>query len=99
MSVIRNLIDARFIKQGTWVGLDNSSRAIIERFVVEEFSQTGDVIATDVRTMSRVRFQEHMIAEIDGMRLDRFLQQADLNKDGLKITGMKRRGRKPRVRT
>ena len=98
MSVIQNLIEARFIKPGTWIGVNTNSRTILQRYVVDELRNNGEIVATDVQTMNKIRLRGEVIAEIDGMRLDRFLQQADLNNDGLKITGIKRRGRKPRNR-
>ena len=98
MTIIDNLIKGQFIKPGTWIGVDTNNRQVLYRYVVDDISVSGEITATDVRTMSRLRIRHDIITEVDGMRLDRFLQQADLDETGCKITGIKRRGRKPRAR-
>jgi len=93
-----NLIRQKLIGPGTWVGLDSGHRHVIKRMAVLEITKDQRILAVDYTTNSTVSFDPALIVEIDGMALDRFLSQADLNSEGNKITGIKRRGRKPRNR-
>ncbi len=93
-----NLIRQKLITAGTWVGLNSGHRQVIKRVTVLEVTADEKIQAVDYSTNSTVTFDPGLIVEVDGMALDRFLSQADLHSEGIKITGIKRRGRKPKNR-
>lgn len=99
MNVIQNLIQGEFIRKGTWVGVRNSHKPITQRLVVERWLPDGDLIVRDMQNHQLFRMPPQLVAEIDGMTLDRFLEQADLDPQGIRKQNLVRRGRKPKVRT
>jgi hypothetical protein len=94
--IFENLIAQKLIAEGTWVGLRNGDRAVIKRLAVQSVTKDNKIVAVDYSNNSTVKLDPDLIAEIDGMKIERFLAQADLNSRGEKITGIKRRGRKPK---
>lgn len=96
--ILDNLIDQKLITRGTWVGLHNGDRPVIKRLSVLSVTADRRIIAVDYSTNSTVQVPADSIVEVDGMSLSRYLAQADLNSEGHKITGIKRRGRKPKAR-
>lgn len=97
--IFDNLIKQKLISPGTWIGIKNGDRAVIKRLSVIKITSDSEVLAVDYSNNTTVRLNTSVIAEIDGMTVGRFLQQADLNGDGEKITGIKRRGRRPKNRS
>ena len=96
--IIANLVRQNFIKKGTWVGVCNQGKPVIHRIAVESITTSGDVIGIDYNTNQKVRVAQQAVVEIDGMSICRFLEQADLDKNGEKIQNLVRRGRKPKNR-
>lgn len=94
--IIANLVKQNLIGKGTWIGIGDKSHPVIYRIVVESITTSGDVIGIDYLTNQKVKVQQHMVVEIDGMNISRFLSQADLDSNGVKIQNLVRRGRKPK---
>lgn len=96
--IFQNLIKHNLVKQGTWIGINNHSNPMILRIAVESITSTGDVIGIDYTSNQKVKVHSSTVVEIDGMSINRFLAQADLDNNGEKIENIVRRGRKPKKR-
>lgn len=97
--IFDNLIEQKLITKGTWIGLKNGNRPVVTRLWVQTITCDNKLVAVDHNNNQTVVLDPQMIVEIDGMNLERFCQQADLTCEGKKITGIKRRGRKPKNRS
>lgn len=93
-----NLIKQQLVRRGTWLGLAQPGAPVFTRVSMEYMTKDGQIVGMDCRTNQRVKFSTLMVVEIDGMDVNRFLAQADLNSQGLKIENLVRRGRKPKIR-
>jgi glycerol-3-phosphate dehydrogenase len=96
--IFQNLVKHNLIKQGTWIGITNHGNSVIHRISVESITSSGDLIGIDYTNNQKVRVTSQAVVEIDGMNISRFLEQADLDKNGEKIVNLVRRGRKPKNR-
>lgn len=96
--ILENLIKQNLIKQGTWIGITNHGKPVIHRLAVESVTNAGDLIGIDYTTNQKMRVAQEAVVEIDGMNISRFLEQADLDKNGEKVVNRVRRGRKPKKR-
>lgn len=99
MKLFENLIASQHIQKGTWVGLSNTDGPILHRFVVDSCEPPHTILVSCSRTLRQMQVPVHMIAEIEGMTIDRFLVQAELTPEGEKAVKGPRRGRKRKVRT
>jgi hypothetical protein len=96
--MFENLIKHRLVRKGTWLGVAKLGEKVFTRVSMESITTDGHIVGMDCRTNQRVKFSALMVAEIDGMSLNRFLAQADLDSQGRKIENLVRRGRKPKIR-
>lgn len=97
--ILLNLVSQNLVGKGTWVGVQTNEHKILRRLVVERITAQGQITALDVNTNQKFTFAHTCVVEIEGMSLPRFLQQADLDSNGIKITNIIRRGRKPKLRS
>lgn len=93
-----NLIKQNLVRKGTWLGIAQSGNQVYTRVSMEHITSDGHIVGMDCRTNQRVKFSAMMVAEIDGMSVNRFLAQADLDPQGRKIENLVRRGRRPKIR-
>lgn len=95
--IVVNLMDLELIKPGTWVGVRPTSQSVTYTWRVHDCVIHQDHVLCwnpQNNQLQAVRLQE--IQEVDGMSLDRFCEQADLNAQGVKKPPRIRRGRKPK---
>ncbi len=94
--LIKNLIQAKLIQPGTWLGISNvGHECIYQRVRVCEIDQ-NQIWAHVPTQVAPVPIPDHVIQEVDGMLMHRFCAQADLNPQGEKLKPKPRRGRKPK---
>lgn len=96
--LIENLIAHELLGTGSWVGVSHNNHSITHRYVVEKVSPRKTLVVFEAEHNRTLEIAFDLVREIDGMSLQRFTAQADLNAQGEKIQGMTRRGRKPKSR-
>lgn len=96
MELIKNLIEHKLIKPGSWLGVSSNEKTpILSRLRVQKVNK--DKIWACVPTQNKlVEVEFSHIQEVDGMRLQRFCAQADLDNKGVKLQHQIKRGRKPK---
>jgi hypothetical protein len=97
--ILLNLAAQNLIGKGTWIGIQTDEQKLLRRVVIDSITTQGEIIATDIHNNQKIKFAHNCVVEIEGMLLSRFLQQADLDHNGIKIINLVRRGRKPKIRT
>lgn len=94
--LLKNLIERELVSPGTWVGIHNKSGMVIKRLLINRIIDHSHLDVIDPGTNHNITLHCDMIKEIDGMSLHRFCAQASLNNEGEPITGVRRRGRRPK---
>jgi hypothetical protein len=95
--VILTLINSGFIQTGTIVGVGDLVRSpkTVKRFAVEGV-KADSLTARHIDTNLVVNITASLITEVDGMSVNRYLDYADLDEDGVPIYRGKKRGRRPK---
>jgi hypothetical protein len=94
--LIKNLIRSKMIQPGTWLGVSLPNRAQVHVRVRVCDIHAGQIWAHVPNQTQAVWVPDHVIQEVDGMHINRFCVQADLNAQGEKLLPKPRRGRKPK---
>lgn len=96
--IFANLVHQKLVRRGIWVGVCDRPQGLIRRMVVESIQADGQVVGTLAETHRCIKVPHSWVVEIEGMTVSRFLEQAGLDKQGVPLTHVKKRGRKPKIR-
>jgi hypothetical protein len=96
--LIKNLIKTGLIQPGTWLGVSLPHRAQVHVRVRVCNIHSDQIWAHVPNQTQSIPVPDHVIQEVDGMHIQRFCAQADLNAQGEKLLPKPRRGRKPKLR-
>ena len=95
----QTLISKKLFGKGSLVGITTpATTKVYQRFVVEQVFSSPDIKikALHIQSNKTLFLDISTIAEIDGMNIQRFLGQADLDTNGVSTTSGKKRGRRPK---
>lgn len=96
LCAIVSLVNKGMIQPGTVVGISSPQSAkVYHRFLIASITGT-QVSATHMASNKKVNLAIEDIVEIDGMSVNRYLSQADLDDKGDIINKGKKRGRRPK---
>lgn len=95
LSAWKSLISKNLVGKGSVIGIPfQPNNKIYHRFIIEKIDYSLNIQATHIQTNMIVEIDINAIAEIDGMDVIRFLNQADLDNDGKSTLTGKKRGRR-----
>jgi hypothetical protein len=93
--VLENLVRQQHVKRGTWLSIETPGTTSLRNCVVEAVGSSGWMLCVDLYDQTRLKVYYESVRQIDGMIISRFLEQANLTKDGLPRPA-KRKGRRPK---
>ena len=99
----QKLISKKLFGKGSLVGVITTpaTTKVYHRFVVEQVFAAPElkIKALHIQSNNMVYLDITTITEIDGMNIQRFLGQADLDSNGASTTSGKKRGRRPKIKS
>lgn len=93
----QTLISKKLLGKGSLVGIVGSTTAkVYQRFVVEQVMCVPElkIKVLHIQSNKTLLLDITTISEIDGMNIERFLGQADLDTNGISTITGKKRGRR-----